>query len=139
MKAIFAVTVLALLLAGCASGGAPSGTSSSPTSTPSQPTPSTSPAVSLASASNCTVSVEGSDALVNYQGQSAGSLCSGAVSTGISLPGDSSSYSYLSLPDNPKETVVCQLRAASDGTTATVMDTGGELVGENLCAYILQY
>lgn len=139
MKAIFAVTVLALLLAGCASGGAPSGTSSSPTSTPSQPTPSTSPAVSLASASNCTVSVEGSDALVNYQGASAGSLCSGAASTGISLPGDSSSYSYLSLPDNPKEAVVCQLRAASDGTTATVMDTGGELVGENLCAYMLQY
>lgn len=139
MKAIVPVSFMALLLAGCASGGAPSGVSLTPTPSPSQSKPSTSPAISLASASNCTVSVVGSDALVNYQGASAGSLCSGAASTGIPLPGDSSSYTYSSLPDNPQETVVCQVRAASDGTTATVMDTGGQLVGENLCAYMLQY
>jgi len=81
----------------------------------------------------------GSNALVNYQGASARSLCTRAASvSGIPLPGDQSSYTFLALPDNPTEPVVCQFRAASDGTTATVMDTGQQSVGENLCAYMLQ-
>lgn len=150
--------ICAVLLSGLAGCGqaAPVSTGGAATaSTPSQqapPTPATStptassPSVSLQSTTDCTVSVSiypsGSvtNALINFSGPSAGSLCAEASSTGgLPLPGDPDSFTFSTLPDNPTEAVVCQIRAANDGTTGTVMDTGGQVVGENLCAYLLQY
>lgn len=133
MKGALVVTAVALLLVGCGSTAAPV------TQRRAQSSPSSTPAISQRSAHDCTVAAIGSSALVNYQGSSARALCTSAASvSGIPLPGDQNIYSFLSLPDNPTDSVVCQLRAASDGTTATVMDTGQQLVGENLCAYMLQ-
>lgn len=137
---------LAVVLAGC--GGLPLALVTPSPSSPAQaaptdqtPVPASTPnlaAIAPESAVDCTVSIVGSDALVNYKGPSADSLCSDAQATGIPLPGDPNNYSYVLLPDNPIEATVCQLRAADDGTTANVMDTGSQLIGENLCEYMLQ-
>jgi hypothetical protein len=85
-------------------------------------------------------------ALVNYQGPDAEPFCkdgnggpnppdsTGTNGVFVGIPGDLLAPSEFGV-FNAKEPVVCKIKVAPDGTTATVMDTGG-LVGDNLCAYM---
>ena len=117
MKIIFAALGL-VLLAGC--GTARVGRSDPPVN----------PAGVQVVSTRCTVYVYGHDARVTFWGPSASGLCAQAIRN-WSTGGYFWSYAW-SAPQEPPLGTLCVM-SAGDGTTALVMDDGGQYIGQGVC------